>query len=77
MTDADALGGPGHVGQEGLGGTHVCVHGESGVLDRPDDVEIHLLGQQRLLAYLAEDPVVPLAGGIRGLGFVDQRESHV
>ena len=76
VTDPDALGGSGDVGQKGLGGAHVRVHGERGVLDRPDDVETQLVGQQGLLADLAKDLVIALAGGIGGLRLVDQGESH-
>ena len=76
VADANALGGAGDVGQEGLRGAHVRVHREGGVLDGPDDVEAHLLGQQRLLTDLAKDLVIALAARIGGLGLVDQGESH-
>ncbi|MNN81972.1 hypothetical protein D3C81_1988550 [compost metagenome] len=72
VADADALRAPGNEGEERLRRAHVRVVGQRGVLDRPDHVEAHVLGEHHLLHDFIEHLVVAGTRGIDGLGFIDQ-----
>ena len=76
VAHVDARGLSGDEGEHRLGDAHVRVLLEGGVLDRPDDVETDLFGEDRLLHDLIQGSGIARAGRVRGLGFVDQREFH-
>ena len=76
VPDADPLGAPGHVGEEGLRGAHVGVPLQTMVLHGPDAVEAHLLGEHGLLDALVHHLVLFLAARVGHLGFEDHRELH-
>ena len=46
------------------------------MLDRPDPVEAHLLGEHGLLDAITDRLMLPLDGGMGQLRFEDQRELH-
>lgn len=54
----------------------VCVPLERVVLDRPDPVERHAFGEDRLFDAVADHLVLPLHGRVGRLGFEDHGEFH-
>jgi hypothetical protein len=76
VADADPLGARGHPGEEDLGGAHVGVPLQPVMLDRPDGVETHLLGQYRLLDAVAQHLPFVIGGRIGHLCLEDHRELH-
>src|ERR1700721_1222858 len=72
----DALGRAGDKGQEGLGRRHMGIAGQAMMLDRPDGVEAHFLGQQALLDHVLEDLGFVLARDIDHLRFINNRKLH-
>ncbi len=76
VPDAEPRGLAGEEGEEGLGRRHMRILGERGVLDRPDGVEAHRLGEQRLLDDLVETARFVRARGVHHLRFVNDREFH-
>ena len=77
VTDPDPLGLSGHGSEEYLRGGHVRVLHQRVVLDRPDSVEAHLLGVDRLIDTVLDRRMLAFRGGIFELGLEDHRELHV
>ena len=76
VPDPDTFGLRGDPGEEDLRCAHVRVAQEAVVLDGPDPVEAHLLGQHRLVDAFTDDPVLALACRERELRLEDHRELH-
>ena len=76
VTDADAFGAGRDPCQEDLGRGHVRVPLETVVLDGPDAVEPHLLGEHRLIDAVTNALLLVLARWERHLRLEDHRELH-
>ena len=76
VTDADARRARRHPRQEDLGRAHVRVPLEAMVLDRPDAVEAHLLGEHRLLDAVVDHLTLVGDRRVGHLRFEDHRELH-
>src|SRR5690606_23502504 len=76
MPDPDTRGTSGHRCEEHLGRTHVRVLDERMVLDRPDAIEPHLLGEHRLLEALLDGPAFGVRCAVLRLCLEDHRELH-
>ena len=76
VADADPRGPGRHGGEEDLRCAHVCVPVQGVVLDGPDAVEAHLLGENRLFETVPYDLLLSLPGRIGELGFEDHGKLH-
>ena len=76
VADADAACLRRHPREEDLGRAHVGVPLERVVLDGPDPIEAHFLGQDRLFDAVVDDLLLMRASGGGHLGLEDHRELH-
>jgi len=76
MPDLQPLGLAGEIGQECLRRAHMRILGQGRMLDRPDDIEADLLGQQALIDDIVEHPEFGLRIGQDGLRLVDDGKLH-